>query len=64
MRSFWLYIGIICACSGIATGLGIFLVILYFWDDIKQTIQKNQVTKQDENIDPKFYDHDTAEAMK
>ena len=60
MRSYWLYLGIICAYSAIATGLGTFLVILYFWDDIKQTIQKNQVTKQDENIDPKFYDHDTA----
>ena len=64
MRTFWLYLGIIFACSGIATGLGLFLVILYFWDDIKQMIQKNEEIKQDENIDPKFYDHDTAEAMK
>ena len=64
MRSFWLYLGIICACSGIATGLGIFLVILYFLYDIKKMIQKNQVNKQDENVDPKFYDPDTAEAMK
>ena len=64
MKAFWLYLGIIFACSGVATGLGIFLIILYFWDDLKQMIQKNQDAEQKENVDPKFYDRDTAEAMK
>ena len=28
MSKFWLYLGILLACSGIGTGLGIFLIIL------------------------------------
>jgi hypothetical protein len=64
MRTFWLYLGIFFACTGVATGLGIFLIILYFWDDLKQMIQKNQDITEKENIDPKFYDPDTTEAMR
>ena len=37
---FWLYLGIILACSGIGTGFGIFLIIVYFWDDIKKSIKR------------------------
>jgi len=64
MKIFWLYLGIFLACSGIGTGVGIFLIILYFWDDLKQMIQKNQDITEKDNIDPKFYDPDTTEAMK
>ena len=35
---FWLYLGIILACSGIGTGVGIFLIILYVWGDIREAI--------------------------
>ena len=40
---FWLYLGIILACSGIGTGVGIFLIILYVWGDIREVIDNNNV---------------------
>jgi hypothetical protein len=68
MSKFWLYLGIILACSGIGTGLGIFLIILYFWDDIKKSISNIDVTNSDnfseKNSNPKYYNEDTAEEMK
>ena len=68
MSRFWLYLGIILACSGIGTGLGIFLIILYFWDDIKKSISNIDVTNSDnfseKNSNPKYYNEDTAEEMK
>ena len=68
MSRFWLYLGIILACSGIGTCLGIFLIILYFWDDIKKSISNIDVTNRDnfseKNSNPKYYNEDTAEEMK
>lgn len=68
MNKFWLYLGIILACSGIGTGFGIFLIILYFWDDIKKTIQQNNEEKNQETFyektNAKFYDEDTVEEMR
>ena len=61
-------------CSGIGTGFGIFLIILYFWDDIKNSIKESKVEnnnpREPENqesaefIDPRYYDKDTAEEMR
>ena len=68
MSKFWLYLGIFLVCSGIGTGLGIFLIILYFWDDIKKSISNIDVTNRDnlseKNSNPKYYNEDTAEEMK
>jgi len=67
MSKFWLYFGIFLTCSGIGTGLGILLVIFYFWDDIKRTFQENSHQDQQnmqENLNPKFYDDDTVEEMR
>ena len=80
LKSMWLYMGIIMTCSGIGTGFGIFLIILYFWDDIKNAIKESQVEyknqteyknkteyknqKPSDPLDPKFYDRDTAEEMR
>ena len=41
MSKFWLYLGMLLACSGIGTGLGIFLIILYVWGDIRAAIDNN-----------------------
>ena len=38
MSKFWLYLGIILACSGIGTVVGIVLIILYVWGDIRESI--------------------------
>ncbi len=63
MKKIWLYIGILFACSGIGIGFGLFLIIAYFWDDIKRSISKNSQYSQIET-DPRFYDDDTVERMR
>ena len=65
MSKFWLYLGILLACSGIGTGHGIFLIVLYVWADIKESINKNAVNNtNEENYNPNFYSKETAEEMK
>lgn len=63
---FWLYLGIILACSGIGTGLGIVLIILYVWGDINQSI--NNITNSEytssEKTNSKYYSQDTMKEMK
>ena len=63
----WLYLGIILACSGIGTGLGIFLIILYVWGDIREAIDDNNVannTGEEERYNAKYYDDETIDEMK
>ena len=67
MSRFWLYLGIILVCSGVGTGIGILLVIFYFWDDIKKSLNNFDFTKNtssEKNSDPKYYNEDTVEEMK
>ncbi|MBT6647290.1 MAG: hypothetical protein HOB51_07220 [Thaumarchaeota archaeon] len=68
MSKFLLYLGIILIFSGIGTGVGIFLVIFYFWDDIKKSISNIDVTNKnncsEKKSNPKYYNEDTAEKMK
>jgi hypothetical protein len=64
---FWLYLGIILACSGIGTGVGIFLIILYVWGDIREVIDNNNVasnTGEEERYNAKYYDDETIDEMK
>ena len=44
MSKFWLYLGIILACSGIGTVVGIVLILLYIWGDIRESINNTNVT--------------------
>jgi hypothetical protein len=68
MSKFLLYLGIILIFSGIGTVVGIFLVIFYFWDDIKKSISNADVTNRnnlsEKNSNPKYYNEDTAEEMR
>ncbi len=67
MSRFWLYLGIILVCSGIGTGIGILLVIFYFWGDIKEAIGNINSTTNDtpeENYKQNCYSEDTVEEMK
>jgi len=68
MNKFLLYLGIILIFSGIGTGVGIFLVIFYFWDDIKKSISNvdviNRNNLSEKNSNPKYYNEDTAEEMR
>jgi hypothetical protein len=68
MGKFLLYLGIILIFSGIGTGVGIFLVIFYFWDDIKKSISNvdviNRNNLSEKNSNPKYYNEDTAEEMR
>lgn len=65
MRKFWLYFGIILASSGIGTGLGILLVIFYFWDDVKSNIFHISDDDSEINSNPaSYYDEETLDEMK
>ncbi len=67
LSKFWLYLGIILACSGIGTGVGIFLIILYVWGDIREAIDNNNVTNnnvEEEQYNANYYSEDTAEEMR
>ena len=66
MSIFWLYLGIVLVCSGIGTGFGIILIIFYFWDDIKKSINSIGATNNnvEEHYKQNYYSEDTAEEMK
>ena len=67
MSKFWLYLGILLACSGIGTGLGIFFIILYVWGDIREAIdynnsKNNESKKESATMD--YYDDETLDELK
>ena len=67
VSKFWLYIGIILACSGIGTGVGIVLIILYVWGDIRGAIENNSAPSnnvEEENYNAYYYSQDTVEEMR
>jgi len=64
---FWLYLGIILACSGIGTGLGIFLIILYVWGDIRGAIDNNNIQNNEYQKDSStmnYYNDETLDELK
>ena len=64
---FWLYLGIILACSGIGTVVGIVLIILYVWGDIRESIDNTSTTVnnvEEEHYNANDYSKETAEEMK
>ena len=67
MSKFWLYLGIVLACSGIGTVVGIVLIILYVWGDIRESIDNTGTTDntvEEENYNANEYSKETAEEMK
>ena len=67
MSKFWLYLGIILACSGIGTVVGIVLIILYVWGDIRESIDKTVATDnnvEEEHYNANEYSKETTEEMK
>jgi hypothetical protein len=67
MKTFWLYLGIILACSGIGTVAGIILIVLYIWGDIREAIDNTKVTDntvEEENYNANEYSKETAEEMR
>ena len=67
MSKFWLYLGIILACSGIGTVVGIILIILYVWGDIRELIDNTGATYnnvEEEHYNENQYSKETAEEMK
>ena len=67
MKTFWLYLGIILACSGIGTVAGIILIVLYIWGDIREAIDKTNPADnsvKEENYNATEYSKDTAEEMR
>ena len=67
MSKFWLYLGIILACSGIGTVVGIVLIVLYIWGDIRESIDNTGATDntvEEENYNANEYSKETAEEMK
>ena len=67
MSKFWLYLGIILACSGIGTVVGIVLIVLYIWGDVREAIDNTNATDnttEEENYNAKDYSKETAEEMR
>ena len=67
MSKFWLYLGIILACSGIGTVVGIVLIVLYIWGDVREAIDKTSTTDnsvEEESYNANDYSKETAEEMK
>jgi len=67
MSKFWLYLGIILACSGIGTVTGIVLIVLYIWGDIRESIDNTNVTDntaEEEQYNANDYSKETAEEMR
>ena len=67
MSRFLLFLGICLICSGVGTAFGIILLVLYFWNELKQSIQGYNQTQnyiQQNTNDPQYYDDDTVESMK
>jgi Na+-transporting methylmalonyl-CoA/oxaloacetate decarboxylase gamma subunit len=67
MSKFWLYLGIILACSGIGTVVGIVLILLYIWGDIRESIDNTNVTDntaEEEQYNANDYSKETAEEMR
>ena len=67
MSRFWLYLGIILACSGIGTVVGIVLIVLYIWGDIRESIDNTNSTSdtvEEEEYNANDYSKETAEEMR
>ena len=67
MSRFWLYLGIILACSGIGTVVGIVLIVLYIWGDIRDSIDNTNSTSdtvEEEEYNANDYSKETAEEMR
>ena len=67
MSKFWLYLGIILACSGIGTVVGIVLILLYIWGDIRESIDNTNATDnaaEEEQYNANDYSKETAEEMR
>ena len=67
MSKFWLYLGIILACSGIGTVVGIVLIVLYIWGDIRESIDNTNVTDntaEEKQYNANDYSKETAEEMR
>ena len=67
MSKFWLYLGIVLACSGIGTVVGIVLIVLYVWGDIRESIDNTGATDntvEEDNYNANEYSKETAEEMK
>ena len=67
MSKFWLYLGIILACSGIGTVVGIVLILLYIWGDIRESIDNTNVTDntaEEKQYNANDYSKETAEEMR
>ena len=67
MSKFWLYLGIILACSGIGTVVGIVLILLYIWGDVREAIDNTNVTDntaEEEQYNANDYSKETAEEMR
>ena len=50
MSNWFLYSGIFLVCSGIGTPLGIIMLVLYFWNDLRNKFKFSQYNDNTYNI--------------
>jgi len=46
----WLFIGAFLVCSGFGTPIGIIMLVIYFYDDIRKNLRFSQYTDNTFNI--------------
>ncbi len=46
----WLFIGIFLVCTGFGTPVGIIMLVIYFYDDIRKNFKFSQYTDNTYNI--------------
>ena len=46
----WLYIGIFLVCTGFGTPVGIIMIVIYFYDDIRKNFRFSQYNDNTYNI--------------
>ena len=46
----WLYIGIFLVCTGFGTAVGIIMIVIYFYDDIRKNFRFSQYNDNTYNI--------------
>ena len=46
----WLYIGIFVGCTGVGTPVGMIMIVIYFYDDIRKNFKFSQYNDNTYNI--------------
>jgi len=64
VNKFWLFFGIFLSFTGFGTVLGILLVIIWVWSDLKKESKNQNISDNEIQFTSKYYNEDTLNEMK